>query len=181
MVSLLQRSAAMARCRSTVLTGTIKRTTTQEMKSMDLATSSIRRPQSGMVSYCLPSNVRFFSSPSSSSLNEDVSKMATEELRDNSKIPGWDLIHSPPTDIPKGALLGTVVSDKMDKTINVAVDRYRIVPKYRKRVKYTRKFMAHDENEVASMGDMVMIIPCHRITKNKHFMLREIISAKGQL
>mmetsp|Transcript_27163 Transcript_27163/g.38209 ORF Transcript_27163/g.38209 Transcript_27163/m.38209 type:complete len:170 (+) Transcript_27163:314-823(+) len=169
MASLLQRSATMARCRSAVLTGTVKRTTT--------------RAPSGMMSYCLPSttDVRFFSSPSSSSLEEDISKMSTEELRDNSMIPGWDLIHSPPTDIPKGALLGTVVSDKMDKTINVAVDRYKIVPKYRKRVKYTRKFMAHDENEVASMGDMVMIVPCHRITKNKHFMLREIIRAKGQL
>jgi small subunit ribosomal protein S17 len=77
--------------------------------------------------------------------------------------------------------MGTVVSDKMDKTVNVAVVRYRVVPKVRKRVRYTRKFMAHDENEVANMGDTVMITPCHRISKNKHFMLREIIRSKGQL
>jgi small subunit ribosomal protein S17 len=77
--------------------------------------------------------------------------------------------------------VGTVVSDKMQKTVNVAVDRYRIHPKYHKRLKYTRKFMAHDEAEVANMGDLVMIVPCHKISKMKHFMLREIIKRTGQL
>jgi small subunit ribosomal protein S17 len=67
------------------------------------------------------------------------------------------------------------------KTVNVAVDRYRVHPKYRKRLRYTRKFMAHDEREVARDGDMVLIVPSHRISKHKHFMLREIIRAKGQL
>lgn len=110
-----------------------------------------------------------------------LSEMSNVELEDTSTIPGWDLIHSPPRVFPRGALMGTVVSDKMDKTVNVAVTRHRIVPKIRKRVRYTRKFMAHDEKEVANMGDTVMITPCHRISKNKHFMLREIIRAKGQL
>lgn len=110
-----------------------------------------------------------------------MAQMTNDDLLDTSSIPGWDLIHSPPREVPRGSLVGIVASDKMDKTINVAVDRHRIVPKIRKRVKYTRKFMAHDETEVASMGDLVMIVPCHRITKNKHFMLREIIRAKGQL
>jgi len=108
--------------------------------------------------------------------------MSNEELADTSTIPGWEFIHTPPrTNIPRGALVGTVVSDKMQKTVNVAVDRYRIVPKIRKRIKYTRKFMAHDENEVANMGDLVMIVPCQRISRHKHFMLREIVRAKGQL
>jgi small subunit ribosomal protein S17 len=113
--------------------------------------------------------------------NIPISDMSNEELSDPSTIPGWNLIHSPPRKYPRGALIGTVVSDKMDKTVNVAVVRYRIVPKIRKRVRYTRKFMAHDEKEVANMGDSVMITPCHRISKNKHFMLREIIRPKGQL
>jgi small subunit ribosomal protein S17 len=118
----------------------------------------------------------------SSTLNEEViPKMTNEELVDTSTIPGWDLIHSPPRKFPRGALVGTVVSNKMQKTVNVAVDRYRIVPKIRKRVKYTRKFMAHDEKEVATTGDLVMITPCHRLSKHKHFMLREIIRPKGQL
>mmetsp|Transcript_12799 Transcript_12799/g.23020 ORF Transcript_12799/g.23020 Transcript_12799/m.23020 type:complete len:107 (+) Transcript_12799:2-322(+) len=105
---------------------------------------------------------------------------------DTSSIPGWDyLIHSPPKDaasnVPKGALVGTVVSTKMQKTVNVAVDRFRVHPKYRKRIRYTRKFMAHDEQEVARDGDVVMIVPSQRISKHKHFMLREIVRAKGQL
>jgi small subunit ribosomal protein S17 len=111
--------------------------------------------------------------------------MSNEELMDNSTIPGWDyLIHSPPIDksaIPKGALVGTVVSTKMQKTINVAVDRFKIHKKYHKRMRYTRKFMAHDEQEVARDGDTVLIVPCQRISKNKHFMMREIVRAKGQL
>ena len=114
----------------------------------------------------------------------DYSHMTNEQLKDTSTIPGWELIHSPPKDketIPRGALVGTVVSTKMTKTVNVAVDRYKIHPKYRKRMRYTRKFMAHDESEVANTGDLVMIAPCQRISKHKHFMLREIIRAKGQL
>mmetsp|Transcript_21992 Transcript_21992/g.36403 ORF Transcript_21992/g.36403 Transcript_21992/m.36403 type:complete len:180 (+) Transcript_21992:105-644(+) len=110
-----------------------------------------------------------------------ISSMSNEDLADTSTIPGWEFVHHPPRDFPRGALVGTVVSDKMDKTVNVAVDRYRIVPKYRKRQKYTHKFMAHDEHQVANLGDMVMIVPCHRISKHKHFMLKEIIRAKGQL
>mmetsp|Transcript_57507 Transcript_57507/g.167012 ORF Transcript_57507/g.167012 Transcript_57507/m.167012 type:complete len:222 (+) Transcript_57507:90-755(+) len=114
----------------------------------------------------------------------DYSDMTNEELKDNSTIPGWELVHSPPKDkesIPRGALVGTVVSTKMQKTVNVAVDRFKVHPKYRKRLRYTKKFMAHDEAEVASKGDLVMIVPCQRISKHKHFMLREIIRAKGQL
>ncbi|CAB9503696.1 protein S17 [Seminavis robusta] len=114
-------------------------------------------------------------------LKENFSEMTNEELMETSTIPGWDLIHSPPGKMPRGALVGTVVSTKMQKTVNVAVDRYRMVPKIRKRVKYTRKFMAHDENEVANLGDIVMITPCHRISKMKHFLLRTIVRPKGQL
>ena len=124
--------------------------------------------------------------------------MTNEELLDSSTIPSvkdphtgtthtWDsLMHSPPVRdknaaLPKGTLVGTVVSTKMQKTVNVAVDRYKIHPKYRKRIRYTRKFMAHDENEVASDGDLVLIVPSQRISKKKHFVLREILKAKGQL
>jgi len=114
-------------------------------------------------------------------VEEDFSQMTNEQLADTTTIPGWDLIHSPPGKMPRGALVGTVVSTKMQKTVNVSVDRYRVVPKIRKRVKYTRKFFAHDENEVANLGDLVMITPCHRISKHKHFLLREIVRPKGQL
>jgi len=114
----------------------------------------------------------------------DYSNMTNEELKDTSTIPGWELIHSPPKDkdsIPRGALVGRVVSTKMQKTVNVEVDRYKTHGKYGKRLRYTRKFMAHDDAQVASAGDWVMIVPCQRISKHKHFMLREIIRAKGQI
>lgn len=125
--------------------------------------------------------------------------MTNEELLDGSTIAPraeshtgsvvhtWDsLIHSPPIrdknkTLPKGTLVGTVVSTKMQKTVNVAVDRYKVHKKYKKRVRYTRKFMAHDEAEVARDGDLVMIVPSQKISKNKHFVLREILRAKGQL
>ena len=119
-----------------------------------------------------------------SELSARYSHMSNEELQDSSTIPGWDLlIHSPPTrgTLPKGALVGKVVSTKMMKTINVAVDRYRTHKKYKKRLRYTRKFMAHDEREVAKDGDTVLIVPCQRISKHKHFMLNQIITPKGQL
>jgi small subunit ribosomal protein S17 len=113
----------------------------------------------------------------------DYSHMTNEELDDTTTIPGWGMIHSPPKDlsIPRGALVGTVVSTKMQKTVNVSVDRFKVHPKYGKRLRFTRKFMAHDEQEVAHPGDLVMIVPSHRMSKHKHFMLREIIRPKGQL
>ena len=107
--------------------------------------------------------------------------MSLGQLADMRTIPGWDLVHNPPRKNPRGALVGTVVSDKMQKTVNVAVDRYRIVPKYRKRWKFTRKFMAHDDKEVCNEGDLVMIVPCQKISRHKHFMVSEIIRRKGQL
>lgn len=107
--------------------------------------------------------------------------MSNKELADMSTIPGWNLVHNPPRRNPRGALVGKVVSDKMQKTVNVAVDRFKMIPKYRKRWRFTRKFMAHDEHEVCNVGDLVMIVPCQKISRHKHFMVREIIRPKGQL
>jgi len=95
-------------------------------------------------------------------------------------------MHSPPVrdtnqSFRKGTLYGVVCSTKMDKTINVEVDRYKVHKKYHKRLKYTKKFMAHDEHEVAMLGDTVLISPCQRLSKKKHFMLQSIVTAKGQL
>ena len=114
---------------------------------------------------------------------EKIKGMTNEELNDPSTIPGFlTLIHSPPLNrasTPRNALVGKVVSDKMNKTVNVEVDRYKIHPKYRKRLKYSKKFMAHDEEEVCKEGDLVMIIPCQRISRKKHFRVHEIIKSKG--
>mmetsp|Transcript_10765 Transcript_10765/g.19525 ORF Transcript_10765/g.19525 Transcript_10765/m.19525 type:complete len:182 (-) Transcript_10765:264-809(-) len=114
-------------------------------------------------------------------VNGSFTKMTNKQLADMSTIPGWNLVHNPPRRNPRGALVGTVVSDKMNKTVNIAVDRFKLIPKYRKRWRFTKKFMAHDEQEVCNMGDLVMIVPCQKISKHKHFMVREIIRPKGQL
>ena len=118
--------------------------------------------------------------------NDELLDSSTITLQDSPDSTWNELIHSPPirdknASLPNGTLIGTVVSTKMNKTINVAVDRFRTHTKYKKRMKYTRKFMAHDESEVASMGDTVLIVPSQRISKLKHFMLREILKPKGQL
>ena len=112
---------------------------------------------------------------------EDYAPLSNDQLADPSTIPGWDLIHTPPRKLPRGALVGRVVSDKMQKTVSIEVDRYRMIPKLRVRRRYTRKFMAHDEEELCRMGDLVMIVPCQRLSRRKHFMVREIIRAKGVL
>ena len=53
---------------------------------------------------------------------------------------------------------GTVVSDKMDKTITVMVETKKTHPLYGKRVKYSKKFKAHDENNECNIGDRVKVM-----------------------
>ena len=72
-------------------------------------------------------------------------------------------------------LTGTVVSDKMDKTITVLVETYKNHPLYKKRVKYSKKYKAHDENGVAGIGDTVKIMETRPLSATKHFRLVEVI------
>lgn len=71
--------------------------------------------------------------------------------------------------------VGLVVSDRMDKTITVAVMQKVKHPLYGKTVNKTKKFMAHDENNSAGIGDKVLIVETRPMSKNKHFRLAEII------
>jgi small subunit ribosomal protein S17 len=71
--------------------------------------------------------------------------------------------------------VGRVVSDKMDKTITVLVETYKKDPLYKKRVKYSKKFKAHDENNQAKTGDIVRIMETRPLSKDKHFRLVEIV------
>lgn len=71
--------------------------------------------------------------------------------------------------------VGKVVSDKQDKTIVVLVETYKKVPLYGKRVKYSKKYAAHDESNKAKVGDVVRIVETKPISKNKHFYLAEIV------
>ena len=72
-------------------------------------------------------------------------------------------------------LVGKVVSDKNDKTITVLVETYKTDPLYKKRVKYSKKFTAHDEKNEAKIGDTVKIRETRPLSKTKHFRLVEIV------
>lgn len=71
--------------------------------------------------------------------------------------------------------VGKVVSDKMDKTIVVEVETYKKHPLYGKRVKYSKKFKAHDEENVAKIGDTVRIMETRPLSKDKRWRLVEIV------
>ncbi|WP_297405014.1 30S ribosomal protein S17 [uncultured Cetobacterium sp.] len=70
---------------------------------------------------------------------------------------------------------GVVVSDKMDKTIVVSIETTSLHPIYKKRVKKSTKFKAHDENNVAKTGDKVRIMETRPLSRDKRWRLVEII------
>ena len=72
-------------------------------------------------------------------------------------------------------LVGKVVSDKNDKTITVLVETYVRHPLYGKRVKHSKKYTAHDENNIAKIGDKVRIVATRPLSKTKKFKLVEIV------
>ncbi|WP_206830597.1 30S ribosomal protein S17 [Alicyclobacillus fructus] len=71
--------------------------------------------------------------------------------------------------------VGKVVSDKMDKTIVVAVEERVMHPLYGKTVRRTKKFKAHDENNEAKIGDIVRIMETRPLSKEKRWRLVEIV------
>ena len=71
--------------------------------------------------------------------------------------------------------VGKVVSDKCDKTITVLVETYKKDRLYGKRVKYSKKYAAHDEKNVANVGDTVRIAEVRPLSKTKHFRLVEVV------
>mmetsp|Transcript_47641 Transcript_47641/g.96006 ORF Transcript_47641/g.96006 Transcript_47641/m.96006 type:complete len:136 (+) Transcript_47641:41-448(+) len=76
---------------------------------------------------------------------------------------------------------GIVVSDKMQKSIVVAVTRFRVHQKYNKRLRYTTKFMAHDEDEVCEIGDKVRITMSRPISKRKFFKYHMMLKKADKL
>ena len=73
--------------------------------------------------------------------------------------------------------IGRVVSNKMDKTIVVAVETYKRHPLYKKRIKYTKKYMAHDEHNQAKVGDIVRIMETRPLSRHKRWRLVEIVES----
>jgi small subunit ribosomal protein S17 len=70
---------------------------------------------------------------------------------------------------------GRVVSDKMDKTVTVLVETHKKHPLYGKRVKYSKKFKAHDEQNQAKVGDVVRIMETRPLSATKRFRLVEVV------
>ncbi|GIN64291.1 30S ribosomal protein S17 [Robertmurraya siralis] len=70
---------------------------------------------------------------------------------------------------------GRVVSDKMDKTVTVLVETYKKHPLYGKRVKYSKKYKAHDEQNQAKIGDVVRIMETRPLSATKRFRLVEVV------
>jgi small subunit ribosomal protein S17 len=72
---------------------------------------------------------------------------------------------------------GVVVSDAMDKTIVVKVDTIRAHPRYKKVIRRSTKFHAHDEANTAKVGDLVRIVETRPLSKTKNWRLAEIVEA----
>jgi small subunit ribosomal protein S17 len=71
--------------------------------------------------------------------------------------------------MPRRELQGTVVSDRMEKTVVVLVERRVMHPIYKKFIKTSKRYMAHDELKTAKLGDQVRIRECRPISKRKRW------------
>ncbi len=82
---------------------------------------------------------------------------------------------TPEAKLASRTLVGQVVSDRMDKTITVLVERRVKHPLYQKYIRRTTKLHAHDENNEGHVGDTVSIAPCRPISKTKSWRLHRVV------
>ena len=75
--------------------------------------------------------------------------------------------------MPKRILQGVVVSDKTEKTVTVKVERRVMHPLYKKFIKRSKKYAAHDEDNACKVGDLVSIRECRPVSKSKRW---EVVS-----
>ena len=80
--------------------------------------------------------------------------------------------------MPKKQLEGIVVSDKMQKSIVVRVERVKRHPLYGKVIRTARRYQAHDPEDLARRGDRVRIEECRPISKRKKWLLTEILTRR---
>ena len=78
-------------------------------------------------------------------------------------------------------LIGRVVSATNNKTITVLVETYRNHPLYKKRVKYSKKYAAHDEKNIAKVGDTVRLLSTRPLSKTKRYELAEVLVESVEL
>lgn len=75
---------------------------------------------------------------------------------------------------------GVVVSNKADKTVVVKVERKIQHPLYGRTVKQSKKYMAHDETNACAIGDVVRIVECRPMSKQKRWAVLEIVQKAGE-
>ncbi|HJX30865.1 MAG TPA: 30S ribosomal protein S17 [Thermodesulfobacteriota bacterium] len=83
--------------------------------------------------------------------------------------------HDHQTQRRKKTLIGIVISDKMDKTVTILVERLTQHSTYKKFIRKRKKFRAHDEQNACRIGDKVLIVESRPLSKDKHWRVREII------
>ena len=76
-------------------------------------------------------------------------------------------------------LVGSVVSDKMDKTVVVRVERLVRHPRYGKVLRRTKRYKAHDEGSVCCIGDLVRIVESRPLSREKRWVVEEILKRTG--
>ena len=81
----------------------------------------------------------------------------------------------------KTYITGKVVSAKNDKTITVLVETYKNHPLYHKRVKTSKKYTAHDEKNIAKVGDTVRLLSTRPLSKTKRYELAEVLVESVEL
>ncbi|HDM70318.1 MAG: 30S ribosomal protein S17 [Thermotoga sp.] len=77
--------------------------------------------------------------------------------------------------MPRRRMIGTVTSDKMDKTVVVAVERIFQHPKYKKYIRRTKKYKAHDEKNECKVGDVVEIEETRPLSREKRWRVIRIV------
>ena len=77
-------------------------------------------------------------------------------------------------------LVGRVVSDKMQKTVVVAIERRKMHPIYKKVVKTTKKVMAHDESDSVQVGALVRVVESRPLSRHKRWVVEEVLATTGE-
>jgi small subunit ribosomal protein S17 len=72
-------------------------------------------------------------------------------------------------------LIGTVVSNKMEKTVVIRIERRKLHPLYKKYITRTKKIKAHDEGNLCQIGDLVKVIESRPLSKDKRWSLLEVL------
>lgn len=79
-------------------------------------------------------------------------------------------------------LVGRVVSDKMQKTVVVAIERRKAHPIYKKVIKSTKRVMAHDESDAIEVGSLVQLVESKPLSKNKRWVVEKVLEdARGRV